>query len=160
MQPIITFLWFDDEAEEAANYYVSVFPNSRVTRVTHYLEASVQASGKSAGSVMSVEFELNGMSFGALNGGAQEGFVFTPATSFLVPCDDQAEIDRFWAALSADPQAEQCGWCRDRFGVSWQIVPAVLDEWLADPAIAARVMPVFWQMKRVEIAPLRAAAEA
>lgn len=160
MQAITTYLWFDDEAEEAANYYVSVFPNSRITRVQHYPEAAVDVSGKTAGSVMSVEFELNGAPWAALNGGPQEGFVFTPATSFLIPCEDQAEVDRFWAALSADPESEQCGWCRDRFGLSWQVAPAMLDDLLSDAAIAEKVTPVFLQMKKIEIAPLLAAAEA
>src|SRR5688572_32831860 len=104
MQTITTCFWFDSEAEEAANYYVSVFPNSKITNVQKFPEAAQEISGKPAGSVMTVDFELNGTRFMGLNGGPQEGFKLSPGTSFMIPCDDQAELDRFWAALSAVPE--------------------------------------------------------
>jgi predicted 3-demethylubiquinone-9 3-methyltransferase (glyoxalase superfamily) len=160
MQTMTTCLWFDSEAEEAANYYVSVFPNSKVTSVQKYPEAAVEVAGKPAGSVMTVEFELNGMQFMGLNGGPVEGFKFSPATSIIIPCEDQAEIDRFWAALSAVPEAEQCGWCTDRFGITWQVTPTVLTELLADPAKTEKVTAAFLQMKKFDIAALEAAAAA
>ena len=158
MQSITTHFWFDDQAEEAANYYVSLFPNSRITGVQKYPEAAQEISGKPAGSVMTVDFELNGMKFVGLNGGPQEGFNFSPATSFMIPCEDQNEIDRFWAGLSAVPEAEQCGWCMDKFGITWQVVPTVLNELLADPSKTEKVTEAFLQMKKFDIAKLQEAA--
>jgi predicted 3-demethylubiquinone-9 3-methyltransferase (glyoxalase superfamily) len=157
MKDMTTCLWFDSEAEEAANYYVSVFPNSKISTVQKYPEAAVEAAGKPAGSVMTVEFELNGSKFLGLNGGPVEAFKFSPATSFMIPCEDQAEIDRFWAALSAVPEAEQCGWCTDRFGVTWQVVPTRLYELLSDPAKTEKVTAAFLQMKKFDIAELERA---
>lgn len=153
-----TCLWFDSQAEEAANYYVSVFPNSRILDVQTYPESAVEVAGKPAGSVMTVEFELNGNRFLALNGGRVEGFTFSPATSFMVFCEDQPELDRLWAALSAVPEAEQCGWCQDRFGVTWQVVPTRLYELLSDPAKTEKVTAAFLQMKKFDIGELEAAA--
>lgn len=158
MQAISTFLWFDNQAEEAVNYYVSVFPNSRIKDIQRYPEAAVEVSGRPAGSVMTVDFELNGTPFTALNGGPVPGFTFSPATSFVVLCDDQAEVDHFWSALSAVPEAEQCGWCTDKFGVTWQVVPVRLNELLADPKNTEKVTAAFLQMKKFDIAALEAAA--
>ena len=161
MKTINTFFWFDKEAEEAANYYVSVFPNSKITNVQNFPEAAKEYTGGNAvGTVMTVDFELNGMPFTGLNGGKQEGFTFSPATSFMIPCEDQAEIDRFWAALSAVPEAEQCGWCTDKFGITWQVVPAVLNDLLADPSKTEKVTEAFLQMKKFDIAKLMEAANS
>ena len=160
MQTITTFFWFDSEAEEAANYYVSVFPNSKITSIQKYPEAAREVVSKPPASIMTVDFELNGMRFTALNGGPLEGFKFSPATSFMVPCEDQAEIDRFWAALSAVPEAEQCGWCTDKFGVTWQVAPAILNDLLADPAKTEKVTAAFLQMKKFDIAKLMEAANS
>jgi len=160
MQKMTTCLWFDSEGEEAANYYVSVFPNSKILNVQKYPEAAQEVTNKPVGSVMTVDFELNGSQFMALNGGPQDGFKFSPGTSFMIPCDDQTEVDRFWAALSAVPEAEQCGWCMDKFGVTWQVVPAVLNDLLADPAKTEKVTAAFLQMKKFDIAKLMEAANA
>jgi predicted 3-demethylubiquinone-9 3-methyltransferase (glyoxalase superfamily) len=157
---LTTCLWFDSEAEAAANYYVSVFPNSKITAIQKYPEAAVEIAKKPAGSVMTVEFELNGNRFLGLNGGPVEGFKVSPATSFMVFCEDQAELDRVWAALSAVPEAEQCGWCQDKFGVTWQVTPTRLDELLADPAKTEKVTAAFMQMKKFDIAELERAANA
>jgi predicted 3-demethylubiquinone-9 3-methyltransferase (glyoxalase superfamily) len=159
MQKITPHLWFENSPEEAVNHYVSLFENSKVVNVAHYPAAAEGVSGKKAGDVMTMEFELAGQRFLALNGGKIEGFEFTPAISFLVNCEDQAEIDRLWAALSAVPEAEQCGWCKDKFGVTWQIVPTVLSEMLSDsdPAKVERVTACFLKMKKFDIAELQAA---
>ena len=151
MQKISPFLWFSDNAEEAANYYVSVFKNSKLGKVVRYDAASAQASGQPEGSVLTVAFELDGQEFTALNGGPI--FQFTEAISFVVQCEDQAEIDYYWDKLSAMPQAEQCGWCKDKFGVSWQIVPKNLDELIGSPA----GMQAMLQMKKLDIAELERA---
>jgi len=160
MKDIRINFWFDSQAEEAANYYTSLFPNSKITDVQKYPEAAVEISGKPAGSVLTVEFELNGTKFVGLNGGPQEGFVFSPATSFIVPCESQEEIDRYWAALSAVPEAEQCGWCTDKFGITWQVVPTVLYELLSDPTKTEKVTAAFLQMKKFDIAKLVEAGNA
>lgn len=160
IQRITPFLWFDHGAEAAANQYVSVFDDARITRVVRYGKDAARASGQPEGSVMTVAFELDGQAFAAINGGPV--FRFTPAVSFVVNCDDQAEIDHFWQALAAggEPAAQQCGWLKDRFGVSWQIVPAGLSAWLDDPdhARGARVMQALLTMKKIEIKPLLQAA--
>lgn len=124
-------LWFDDQGEEAAKFYTAIFPNSKIVAVTHYSEAGQEVHGKKPGSVMTVEFELNGQPFTALNGGPI--FKFNEAISFQIHCDTQDEIDHYWERLGAggDPNAQQCGWLKDRYGVSWQIVPAVLPKLLA-----------------------------
>jgi predicted 3-demethylubiquinone-9 3-methyltransferase (glyoxalase superfamily) len=160
-QKITPFLWFDKEAEEAANYYVSTFRNGEILSIQRYAESAVDVSGKPAGSVMTVEFEIEGMTFTALNGGPVEGFKFSPATSFAVSCDTQEEIDHLWEKLSAVPEAEQCGWCTDKFGITWQIVPTLLNELLSDSDTAKveRVTKAFMQMKKFDIAKLKEAAE-
>ena len=157
-QKITPFLWFDNQAEEAANFYVSVFEDSRITQITRYQGAAVaEVSGMPTGTVMTVAFELAGQPFTALNGGPE--FTFSPAISFVVSCETQEEIDRYWDALSANPQDEQCGWLKDKFGVSWQIVPAALGELISGPDTAAseRAMKAMLQMKKIDIAALRAA---
>jgi predicted 3-demethylubiquinone-9 3-methyltransferase (glyoxalase superfamily) len=157
MQKIRPFLWFDKEAEEAANLYVSIFKNSRVIEVTHY-----GASGPGPqGSVMTVAFVLDGQEFIALNGGPH--FRFTEAVSMFVTCEDQTEIDYFWTKLTEGGEPSHCGWLKDRFGLSWQIVPAGLMMLLHDPepAKSARVMQAMLQMRKLDIASLqRAHAQA
>ena len=157
MLKISPFLWFDDQAEQAAELYVGVFPNSRITAVTRYGEAGPGP----AGAVMIVQFELDGLSVTALNGGPVD-FHFSDAFSFQVLCDDQAEVDRYWTALLDGGQESQCGWLKDRFGFSWQIVPKALFELLGDPdpAKAARATQAMLGMRKLDIAGLRAAAEA
>jgi predicted 3-demethylubiquinone-9 3-methyltransferase (glyoxalase superfamily) len=155
MQKITPFLWFDDQAEEAAAFYVSVFKNSRIEGVRRYGAGSPGPEG----SVMTVTFRLDGQEFTALNGGPI--FTFSPAVSFFVTCETQEEVDDYWAKLSAGGAEEQCGWLRDRYGVSWQIVPAALDEMLQDkdPERARRVMQAMLQMIKIDIAGLRRAWE-
>lgn len=146
-------LWFDDAALEAAELYVSIFPDSRLGAVQYYLEGAPRP----AGSVLLVEFELMGRPFTALNGGPQ--FPHTEAVSFQVRCDTQEEIDRVWDALVADGGAESmCGWCKDRFGVNWQVTPTALDDLLAgdDPAAAQRAWTALMDMRRIVIADLLA----
>src|SRR6185295_2496715 len=126
MQKITTWLWFDRQAEEAARYYVSVFKNSRLGLITHYGDAGPLPKG----TVLTASFTIEGQEFHALNGGPV--FKFSPATSFMVHCDTQKEIDDYWTKLSAEPKAEQCGWLQDKYGLSWQIVPRKLDEWMKD----------------------------
>ena len=156
MSKIRPCLWFDGEAEEAANFYVSLFPSSRIDHVQRNVMDS--PSGK-AGTVLVVEFTLAGQRFMALNGGTR--FEYTHAISFEVDCADQAEVDRLWDALSDGGSIEQCGWLKDRYGVSWQIVPAVLGQMLGDPdpAKAQRVMRAMLQMIKLDIAGLTAAYE-
>jgi len=157
-QRITPFLWFDDQAEEASNFYVSIFPKSRIGAVARYDEASARAAGRRAGSVMTVAFELDGQEFVALNGGPV--FAFTEAISFVVNCQTQEEIDHYWGRLSAGGQEVQCGWLKDRFGVSWQVVPTALDEMLqGDPERSSRAMAAMLQMKKLDIAALRKAYE-
>ncbi|MFC7399121.1 VOC family protein [Chelatococcus sp. GCM10030263] len=147
-------LWFDGEAEEAANFYVSLFPDSRIDHVQRNV---VDSPGGKNGTVLVVAFTLAGQRFLALNGGTR--FEYTHAISFEVDCDDQAEVDRLWNRLSDGGAIEQCGWLRDRYGVSWQIVPRVLLEMLADrdPAKAQRVMQAMLRMVKLDIAGLKAA---
>ena len=132
-QKITPFLWFDNQAEEAMNFYTSIFKNSKVGDVTRYDEATAKASGRPVGSAMTVSFQLEGQEFVALNGGPV--FNFTEAISFVVNCESQEEIDHYWEKLSegGDKNAQQCGWLKDKYGVSWQIVPTVLGELLNDP---------------------------
>jgi predicted 3-demethylubiquinone-9 3-methyltransferase (glyoxalase superfamily) len=149
-------LWFDTEGEDAARFYTSVFPNSRIVNVSRYGEAGP----REAGSVMTVEFELDGRPFVALNGGPD--FTFSEAISFQVSCKDQDEVDHFWNTLSDGGEEGPCGWLKDRFGVSWQIVPTALPRLLAhsDPEISQRVMQAMLQMKKIEIDELERAAAA
>src|ERR1700734_3043015 len=130
MQKITPFLWFDDQAEEAARFYTMLFPKSKILNVTHYSEEAAEKSGRPPGSILTVEFELEGQRFVAINGGPH--FKFTEAVSFVVNCKTQAEVDKFWKKLSAGGKESQCGWLKDRYGLSWQIVPTMLGEWLSD----------------------------
>jgi predicted 3-demethylubiquinone-9 3-methyltransferase (glyoxalase superfamily) len=156
MLKITPFLWFDDQAEEAAAFYVSVFPNSKITGVSRYTDAGPGP----AGSAMTVQIELDGLPMTLLNGGP----VFRPteALSLSVSCEDQAEVDRYWAALTEGGEESQCGWLKDRYGFSWQIVPRALTEVIGQPdrAKAKRAMEAMFQMKKLDIAKLREAAEA
>jgi predicted 3-demethylubiquinone-9 3-methyltransferase (glyoxalase superfamily) len=159
LQRITPFLWFDSQAEEAANFYVSIFKNARIREASRYDEASSKASGQHKGSVMTVAFELDGQEFIALNGGPM--FKFTEAISFVVNCETQAEVDHYWDQLTAGGQEVQCGWLKDRFGVSWQVVPTVLTELLQDkdPEKAKRVMAAMLQMKKLSLDGLKRAYE-
>jgi predicted 3-demethylubiquinone-9 3-methyltransferase (glyoxalase superfamily) len=164
-QPITPFFWFEKGAEEAVNYYVSVFPNSKINKVVKYPEAAEKDSGMPAGTVMTVDFELNGMKFAALNGGNPgPGFSLaaSSAVSFVVNCETQEEIDKYWEALSHVPEAEQCGWCKDKFGITWQIVPNVLNDLLSDSDQnkIERVTACFMEMKKFDIQKLKDAANA
>jgi len=158
---LIPCLWFADEAEEAAGFYVRVFPNSRITAITRYPDAGQEVHGRPPGSVLTVEFELNGQSFTALNGGPV--FTFNEAVSFQIMCDTQEEIDRYWNELTqgGDPAAQRCGWLKDRFGLSWQVVPNGMAELLNDPdrGKADRAMEALLKMKKIDIAALRRAAD-
>ncbi|WP_406194034.1 VOC family protein [Kitasatospora sp. NBC_01560] len=156
MQKISTFLWFDDQAEAAARFYTSVFADSRIVGTTHYTEAGPGA----AGTVMTVTFELAGQSYTALNGGPI--FPFTEAISLQVDCADQQEVDELWTKLTADGGEDgQCGWIKDRYGLSWQLVPRVLTELIADPdrAKASRVIAAMLQMQKIDVGKLLDAAE-
>jgi predicted 3-demethylubiquinone-9 3-methyltransferase (glyoxalase superfamily) len=155
MQKITPFLWFDDKAEEAMKFYVSIFKNSKVGKVTRYGDAGPGPKG----SVMSVTFELNGQEFYALNGGPV--FKFNQAISFFVNCETQAEIDEFWEKLSAGGRKDQCGWLQDKYGLSWQIVPAILGKLLGDPdpVKSNRVMEAMMKMHKLDIAELKQAHE-
>jgi predicted 3-demethylubiquinone-9 3-methyltransferase (glyoxalase superfamily) len=159
-RPRITpFLWFAREAEEAAAHYVSIFPSSRIAETTRYQGAPGPEGGPQPGDVLTVAFELDGQPFVALNGGP--AFEFTEAVSFMVACADQAEVDHYWGRLSegGDPAAQQCGWLKDRFGVSWQVVPTRLSELLADPdpERAGRTTAALLSMKKLDIAALERA---
>ncbi len=159
VQKITSNLWFDNQAEEAANYYTSIFKDSSIGRITRYGNAGQEIHKRPAGSVMCVEFTLNGHAFMGLNGGPV--FKFSEAVSFIVYCDTQEEVDYYWEKLKAggDPAAQQCGWLKDKFGLSWQVVPAVLDEMAADPdqEKADRVMEAMLPMKKLDIAALQKA---
>jgi predicted 3-demethylubiquinone-9 3-methyltransferase (glyoxalase superfamily) len=150
-------LWFDSEAENAARFYCSVFKNSRIGTVSRYGKEGTEIHGKAAGSVMAVEFELDGQKFAALNGGPQ--FKFSEAISFQVHCDDQAEVDYFWSKLGAGGEEGPCGWLKDKYGLSWQIVPDILFAMLTDKdqAKSQRVTKAFLQMKKFDIAALKQA---
>jgi predicted 3-demethylubiquinone-9 3-methyltransferase (glyoxalase superfamily) len=154
MQKITPFLWFDNQAEEAARFYTSIFKNSRIGKIARYGDAGPGPKG----SVMTVEFQLEGQDFVALNGGPL--FKFTEAISFVVDCRTQAEVDRFWKKLSAGGKEVQCGWLKDKYGLSWQIVPTVLGELLGskDTAKAQRVMQAMLAMVKIDIEKLKQAA--
>jgi predicted 3-demethylubiquinone-9 3-methyltransferase (glyoxalase superfamily) len=155
MQKITPFLWFDGNAEEAANFYASIFANSKIVNICRYGEAGPGPEG----SVMTVEFQLEGQDFIALNGGPQ--FKFTEAISFSVNCETQEEVDKFWEKLSDGGEEGPCGWLKDRYRLSWQVNPTVLGEMLSDPdpAKAQRVMEAMLQMKKIDIRRLRQAYE-
>jgi predicted 3-demethylubiquinone-9 3-methyltransferase (glyoxalase superfamily) len=158
MQKITPFLWFDHQAEEAAKFYTSVFKNSKVGRILRYDEASAKAAGGTVGSVLTIEFEIEGQKFTALNGGPQ--FKFNESVSFVVYCQTQDEVDYFWQKLTADGgQESECGWLRDKFGLSWQVTPTVLIEMLhdKDPKKSERVMNAMMQMQKIDISKLKAA---
>jgi predicted 3-demethylubiquinone-9 3-methyltransferase (glyoxalase superfamily) len=152
-------LWFDGQAEEAAHFYTSIFENSKVGSVARYGEAGAEVSGRPKGSVMTVEFEIAGQPFVALNGGPQ--FQFNESISFMVNCETQEEVDEYWERLSAGGSEQPCGWLKDKFGVSWQIVPTALGELVsdADPEKSQRVMQAMLRMTKLEIEALRRAAE-
>ena len=159
MRKISPFLWFDDQAEEAANFYVSLFPNAKVTKVSRYPDDG--PSGKKKGSVLTVEFEIDGVTIVALNGGP--AFKFNEAVSLSIDCDSQAEVDRYWTALTANGGEEgPCGWLKDRYGLSWQVNPHRLGELLqdADPRRAKAAMDAMMKQKRIVIAEIEAAADA
>ena len=160
MQKITPFLWYDNNAEEAANLYCSIFKNSKVLTLTRYDDAGSEAAGRPKGSVMTVAFELEGQTFTAINAGPH--FKFTEAVSFVVNCESQEEVDYFWEKLTADGGKEsQCGWLKDKYGLSWQITPRILIELLEDkdPAKSQRVMKAMLQMTKIDIAALKQAAE-
>jgi len=160
VQKITPNLWFDDQAEEAASFYVSVFPDGEILSVSRYGEAGFEIHGRPAGSVMTVDFRIAGIHFVGLNGGPL--FRFNESVSFIIDCADQAEVDHYWDALGegGDPAAQQCGWLKDRFGVSWQVVPEALGRLMSDPdpAVGQRVMTAFLPMKKLIIAELEKAA--
>lgn len=157
IQKISPFLWFDTQAEEAAKFYVSIFKNSKIKQTTHYSEESAGASGRPAGSVMTVCFELEGQEFNALNGGPI--FKFTEAVSFVINCEDQKELDYFWEKLTEGGKEVECGWLKDKFGLSWQVVPAELGELMSDAEKSNRVMAALLKMKKLDIAVLKKASE-
>jgi predicted 3-demethylubiquinone-9 3-methyltransferase (glyoxalase superfamily) len=155
MPKITPNLWFDTEAEEAANYYISVFKNSRIVNVTHYTEGGP----RDAGTVMTVEFELDGQSFVGINGGPQ--FKFDEAVSFQITCETQDDVDYYWDTLTEGGEESQCGWLKDRFGLSWQVVPTGIETVFSDPdpQRAERAMKAMLGMKKLDIAALRSAAD-
>ena len=155
MQKITPFLWFDGKAEEAAKFYVSIFDNSKILETSRYGEEGPGPKG----SVMVVKFQLQGQDFMALNGGPE--FNFTPAISFMINCETQQEIDRYWEKLTAGGQTQQCGWLQDKFGLSWQVTPTILGELLQDPdkEKASRVMKAMMQMIKLDIQQLKDAAD-
>ena len=159
MQKITPFLWFNGQAEEAVKFYTSIFKNSKIGNVTRYGEEGSKVSGIPAGTVMTAPFQLEGQDFIALNGGPQ--FQFTEAVSFVVNCQSQEEVDHFWERLSAGGSKSRCGWLKDKFGVSWQVVPTDLGRMLQDKDAAKtkRVMNALLQMDKLDIARLRQAYE-
>jgi predicted 3-demethylubiquinone-9 3-methyltransferase (glyoxalase superfamily) len=159
MQKITPCLWFDNQAEEAAKFYVSIFKNSKVGSVARYGDEGAKVSGMPKGTVMTVTFQLDGQEFMALNGGPM--FKFTEATSFIVNCKTQQEVDEFWEKLSKGGEEGPCGWLKDKYGLSWQIVPTVLGEMMQDkaPEKSERVMKVMLQMKKLDIKSLEQAYE-
>lgn len=159
LQRISPCLWFDTEAEDAARFYTSIFPNSKITAVTRYPDSGQEVHGKDAGTVLTVEFVLDGQLFTGLNGGPQ--FKFTEAVSFMVECATEEEVDYYWEKLGAggDPAAQQCGWLADRFGLSWQIVPAGFVEMLNSPDAAAvkRAFDAMLKMKKLDLSAMQRA---
>lgn len=157
MQKISPYLWFDNQAEEAANFYTSIFKNSKILHLSYYGDAGAEVSGKPKGSVMTVTFQLEGQQFIALNGGPD--FKFSPAISLFVSCETQEEIDDLWEKLSAGGEIVQCGWLQDKYGVSWQIVPTILIDLLNAPNSkkSEQVMGAMLKMKKLDIQTLRKA---
>lgn len=150
-------LWFDDQAEQAAEFYIAIFSNSKITNVSRYGEEGHDIHGKPAGTVMAVAFELNGQSFTALNGGP--AFKFNEAVSFQINCETQAEVDHYWSKLSegGDENAQQCGWLKDKYGLSWQVIPTLLPKLLSDPdpEKSQRAMAAMLKMKKIIISELK-----
>ncbi|MEO5804503.1 MAG: VOC family protein [Verrucomicrobiota bacterium] len=159
MPKITPFLWFTDNAEEAVKFYKSIFKKSKIGKIARYDKAGEKAAGRPAGSVMTVEFEIEGQKFIALNGGPI--FKFTEAVSFVVNCKTQAELDHYWKKLSAGGEEVQCGWIKDKFGLSWQIVPTILGELMSskDAAKSQRVMEAMLKMVKLDIKKLQTAAK-
>ena len=157
MQKIVTFLWFNDNAEDAVKFYASIFKHSKIGRIARYGEEAAQKTGRPKGSVMTVEFELEGQQFVGLNGGPM--FKFTEAVSFVVNCETQEEVDYFWEKLSEGGEKSRCGWLKDKFGLSWQVVPTVLIELTHDAAKSEKVMNAMMQMDKIDISKLKRAAE-
>jgi predicted 3-demethylubiquinone-9 3-methyltransferase (glyoxalase superfamily) len=159
MQKITPFLWFDNQSEEAVNFYASIFKNSKIGSIARYGDEGAEVSGQPKGSVMTVAFELEGQKFVALNGGPH--FTFSPAISFVVNCETQEEVDELWEKLSEGGEKQRCAWLTDKYGVSWQIVPTVLVEMLHDKDAekAKRVMNAMLQMDKIDIAGLKQAYE-
>ena len=152
MQKITPFLWFDDQAEVAVNFYTSLFKNSKIDRIFHYTEEAAEKTGRPVGSVLTIEFEIEGQKFVALNGGPL--FKFNESISFVINCETQEEVDYFWGKLTADGGEESaCGWLKDKFGLSWQVVPTVLIDMLhdSDQENSGRVMQAMLQMKKIDI---------
>ncbi len=161
MQKITPCLWFDNQAEEAANFYTSIFKNSKIGNITRYGNEGYEIHGREAGTVMTVDFEIDGQKFTALNGGPV--FKFNEAISFVVHCKTQEQVDNYWEKLSegGDEKAQQCGWLKDKYGVSWQIVPEVLSKLVGDPASekSQRAMKAMLRMKKIDIEGLKKAYE-
>jgi predicted 3-demethylubiquinone-9 3-methyltransferase (glyoxalase superfamily) len=157
MKRIVPNLWFDDQAEDAARFYTSIFNNSKILDIVPYPEAAEEVSGKKAGSVLTVEFELDGQPMVALNGGPE--FKFSEAVSFAVECEDQAEIDYYWEKLTDGGEESMCGWLKDRFGLSWQITPKALDEMMksSNPAKVNAATAAFLPMRKLDIATIQKA---
>ena len=157
MQKITPFLWFNDEAEQAANFYTSVFRDSMILNVSRYSESSSQAAHRPKGSVMTVAFQIEGQNFTAINGGP--AFKINEAISFVINCKDQKEIDFYWDKLSegGDPGAQQCGWLKDKYGLSWQVIPSILGELISDPSRSEQVMNALLKMKKLDIKTLQEA---
>ena len=162
VKPITPCLWFDNQAEEAARYYTGIFKNSKIGRISRYGEAGREVHGQKPGTVMTIEFELNGQPFTGLNGGPI--FKFNEAISFQIMCQTQEEIDHYWNKLSegGDKNAQQCGWLKDKYGLSWQVVPTLLPEMMSNPdkEKSGRAMEAMLQMKKLDIAELKRAYEA
>ncbi|KAH7382014.1 putative 3-demethylubiquinone-9 3-methyltransferase [Cadophora sp. MPI-SDFR-AT-0126] len=158
---IVPCLWFDGQAEEAANFYVSIFKDGKITSVQRYTDAGKEIHGHKAGDVMLVAFEINGQPFTILNGGPQ--FKINEAISFQIMCEDQAEVDHYWNKLGegGDPAKQQCGWVGDKYGLSWQVVPKILDKLIADPEPekSRRTLQAMMDMKKLDISSLKAAYE-
>jgi predicted 3-demethylubiquinone-9 3-methyltransferase (glyoxalase superfamily) len=159
MQKLTPCLWFDSNAEEAVKFYTSIFKHSKITGITHYGEAGAEVSGQPRGTVMTVAFQLEGQDFLALNGGPY--FKFSPAISFIVNCETQEELDELWEKLSEGGELGECGWLKDKYGLSWQVVPTVLGEMLQDkdPKKSEKVMEALIQMRRIDIKTLKQAYE-
>jgi predicted 3-demethylubiquinone-9 3-methyltransferase (glyoxalase superfamily) len=152
MQKITPSLWFDNQAEEAAKFYVSIFPNSKMGTVSRYGKEGFEVHKQPEGTAMVAPFELNGQPFIAFNGGPM--FKFSEAISFTISCKDQEEIDHYWSKLTEGGQESRCGWLKDKFGLSWQVVPAILSQLMADPQRSGRVMQAFLKMKKFDIQQL------